>query len=641
MNNSFNHLKSKAQYSYLFLLMAVSFMQAQEQYKAADIPLELLKNANSVVRFEHTTVDIPTLDKMIIATKQVITVLNKSGNRHVEACSYYDDYTKIKKVEVTYLNANGKELRTYKKRDFVDASAVDGGTLYSDNRMLCGYYTPADYPYTVIFETEVETQNTAGIPSFYPVVDYLSSTQESKFDINYGADVTLKLKHFNPQDVISFQSKQGGYSLSLSNYKAIFPETYGPSRNGFVPHIIFGLEEFYLAGVKGNAKDWQSFGAWMDTYLLDGTAAIPEKTKQEVKQLVASESTNRGKAKKVYEYMQDRTRYISVQLGLGGWKPMPAAEVDDLGYGDCKALTNYTKSLLAAVDVPSYYTVVNAGNNQTSIMSEFTSMQGNHVILAVPEGDDYMWLECTSQTTPFDFNGAFTDNREVLLITPEGGKIVNTRHYAPDDNYQINKGVLEVKADGSISAQITMKSGGLQYDNKAGIEVLTAEKQDLRYKDYWDYINNISIYSINLTDNRDEIEYTEEVTFEASSYTSKAGADLILNVNAFNRRTFIPKRYKNRELGVKIIRGFKDYDEIEIKLPEGYTLEEVPAPKEIDSPYGVYKSSITKKDDSTLIYTREYTSLEGSYPKEKYADYRSFRRQITKFDNQKIILKSL
>ncbi|MEP2991179.1 MAG: hypothetical protein ABJO83_01365 [Gilvibacter sp.] len=507
--------------------------------------------------------------------------------------------------------------------------------------MLCGYYTPSEYPYTVIFETEVETQNTAGIPSLYPVVDYLSSTEQLQFDINYGPDASLKLKHFNEQDVIAFESRQGGYSFSLNNFKAIFPEAYGPSRGDFVPYIIFGLESFYLAGVKGNAKDWNSFGAWMDTYLLDGTSQIPDKTKQEVKQLVAGETTNRGKAKKVYEYMQDRTRYISVQLGLGGWKPMPAAEVDDLGYGDCKALTNYTKSLLEAVDVPSYYTVVNAGNTQNGILSEFTSMQGNHVILAVPEDDDYMWLECTSQSAPFDFNGSFTDNREVLLVTPEGGKIVTTTHYAPEDNYQINKGTLEVKADGSIVAQITMKSGGLQYDNKAGIEVLTAEKQDLRYKDYWDYINNISINSIELTDNRDMIEYTEEVTFEASSYTSAAGKDLILNVNAFNRRTFIPKRYRERQLGVKIIRGYKDYDEIEIKLPEGYTLEEVPTPKEVDSPYGIYKSSITKKDESTLIYTREYITLEGTFPKEKYADYRSFRRQITKNDNQKIILKSL
>ncbi len=55
--------------------------------------------------------------------------------------------------------------------------------------------------------------------------------------------------------------------------------------------------------------------------------------------------------------MQDKTRYISVQIGIGGWKPMLADDVNKLGYGDCKGLTNYTKALLEAVDVPSYYTL--------------------------------------------------------------------------------------------------------------------------------------------------------------------------------------------------------------------------------------------------------------------------------------------
>jgi transglutaminase-like putative cysteine protease len=46
----------------------------------------------------------------------------------------------------------------------------------------------------------------------------------------------------------------------------------------------------------------------------------------------------RKKAKKIYQYLQNKTRYISVQIGIGGFQPVTAADVDRLGYGDCKGI---------------------------------------------------------------------------------------------------------------------------------------------------------------------------------------------------------------------------------------------------------------------------------------------------------------
>jgi hypothetical protein len=62
------------------------------------------------------------------------------------------------------------------------------------------------------------------------------------------------------------------------------------------------------------------------------------------------------------------------------------SDVDRLGYGDCKGLTNYTKALLEAVDVPSYNTILYGDSYKKDIESDFVSMQGNHMILAIPYG---------------------------------------------------------------------------------------------------------------------------------------------------------------------------------------------------------------------------------------------------------------
>ena len=79
------------------------------------------------------------------------------------------------------------------------------------------------------------------------------------------------------------------------------------------------------------------------------------------------------KAKIVYRYVQDNTRYISVQVGIGGIQPIAAIEVDELKYGDCKGLTNYTQALLDIAGVESFYTIVQAGKEIVDFDSDFAS----------------------------------------------------------------------------------------------------------------------------------------------------------------------------------------------------------------------------------------------------------------------------
>ena len=96
----------------------------------------------------------------------------------------------------------------------------------------------------------------------------------------------------------------------------------------------------------------EGFGSWMHQNLLEGTDEISQETQQKIRTLIGTETDLIQKAKIIYQYVQDKTRYVSIQLGIGGWKPITAYEVDRLGFGDCKALTNYTSALLNIVNVP-------------------------------------------------------------------------------------------------------------------------------------------------------------------------------------------------------------------------------------------------------------------------------------------------
>ena len=140
----------------------------------------------------------------------------------------------------------------------------------------------------------------------------------------------------------------------------------------------------------------------MHTALIKGRDIIDEATKLKVLDLVKDATSSLEKAKIVYQFMQNKTRYISVQVGIGGWEPIAADKVDKVGYGDCKGLTNYTKALLDVVGVTSYYTVVYA-QEKRDLDTNFASIQGNHVILNIPRKKKDIWLECTSQTITIRF----------------------------------------------------------------------------------------------------------------------------------------------------------------------------------------------------------------------------------------------
>ncbi|RCU58892.1 DUF3857 domain-containing protein [Oceanihabitans sediminis] len=597
----------------------------------------LRENANAIVRQNDLSIEVLKYDKILVKQRRVVTILNSSGNSKVNAYLHYDENVNIKKLEAIVYNAYGKEIKKIRKNKFSDANAVDGFSLYSDSRIKYLDYTPTNYPYTIEYIEEYETSFTVNLPSWYPLDGYYTSVENSTYTIINDSNVEISLKTENLEnyniDVLS------EYSFQAKNLKAIKPEQYSPSFAKIVPSVKATLKEFSMKGVKGVNSNWQDFGKWMNDKLIAGTQELPQAVKDEIKALTANAETDIEKAKIVYNYMQDKTRYISIQVGIGGWKPMLASDVDRLGYGDCKGLTNYTMALLQEVGVPSYYTVVYGDSNLRNIDDSFSSLQGNHVILTVPNKSDYIFLECTSQTVPFGYTANFTDDRDVLLIKPEGGEIVRTKSYKTEENLLDTKATIKLDAEGSLEAQVVMNSYGTQYGSHEGVQNETEKNQQLYYKDYWNYINNLEINSLDFTNNKDSIVFIEEVELKAARYAVKTGDRLLLQPNMFNRIETAPKRYKDRNLPFEVERGFTDIDEYIIEIPETLEVEATMNPVSIKNKFGEYIASVSIENNK-LLYHRKFVLNKGAYTKDEYKEFRSFWLSVVKQDKSKIVLKT-
>ena len=632
---------------FLISLFTCNLIFSQENtYASTLIPDELTEDANAVVRNSIIEITIKGIDKMVVYEKEVVTVLNELGNDDARIAKRYNNDTKITKLSAKIYDALGKQIKKYSKRKFSDVSAISGGTLYSDERVKYVDYIPVAYPYTVVFESEYKNSSTGFIPRWLPTKEYYVGIEKSQYKLNNPLKIIVRTKKKNFKNY-PIQDKSSEFNLHyiFENQRAIKPEALTIASRDLMPYLIVALNNFSLKGVKGYASNWKEFGKWENKNLISGRDILEPATVTKIKDLVKDVDNPIEKAKLIYEFVQNKTRYIGVQVGIGGWKPILANQVDKVGYGDCKGLTNYTKALLAAVGITSYYTLVYA-KQKINIDKDFATFQGNHAILNIPaselSGGNDVWLECTSQTIPFGFLGDFTDDRDVLVITPEGGVIKRTPSYKNETNLQTTKATIRLDKKGTIQATLERISKGLQFANKYSYERYPKEELIKHYKSKdWSYNNNLEVESVKLKNDKEQVVFTEDFSISIEDYATVTDAEILFRVNFFNKNSFIPKRYRNRKLPLLIPRGFKDEDESIIEIPKGYQVEALFEDKSIINKFGMYQISIDKIDEHHIKYKRTLFIKEGLYPKEDYKAYRAFRRKVAKNDNLRIALIKL
>ncbi|MFK5877868.1 MAG: DUF3857 domain-containing protein [Flavobacteriaceae bacterium] len=619
-------------------LIATTLFSQKLKFSTFLISDELKEDANAVIRMDNMAIEMTSQSNMTIVTEMAITVFNKRADHYSDISVSFDKNRHLKSFKGYVYDAMGNQIEKIRKSDF-DEYSGSGSSLYTDNKFYNFDYTPTTYPYTIYYKYEVQTSNTAFIPRWFAVGGYYQSVERASFSFVCPSDINLHTLEKN-FDGFNIEVDKGLHHISYTteNIKAIEQEPSAPSFSKIAPNARLGVNKFNLERIDGEAENWSEFGLWRYQNLNNGNGEIHGPIVNQIKKLVIGVDDPIERAKIVYEFVQNKVRYISVQEGIGGWKPITADEVHNTSYGDCKGLTNYTKTLLSVVNVPSNYTVLWGGNEKIDIEKEVFSMQGNHVILNIPNGDENIWLECTTQDMPFGEIAGFTDDRDVLVITPQGGKIVHTRVYEAKENTQSIKGSYIIESNGNIEAEVEVIYKGNQYDNHLGIETSNNKDKEKLYKEFWDNINNMTLHSIDVKNNKKVGQFEEKIAFTATNYGTVSGNRMIIPLNAFNVIGRAPKRVRNRKLPVEISRGFYDTDEVTIKLPSDYTIEAIADDVSVDTKYGTYTMTVEKIDEHNLKFTRKFLLKAGDYPKEDYEHYRNFRRKVVKGDKSKIVL---
>lgn len=579
-----------------------------------------------------------TMDSQVSGTCEIsirTSVLKPKGSDSGIFALYTDSFHELTTFSGE-IYSHGKLVKKLKIRDLTKISASSG---IADDTFLYAYDPGVAAPYTAEYRYKITYRHgIATFPTFLPIVrpdvvlisGNYSISVPARTVVKYSSNMAPKHYTINNRDI---------WSWSIHDHKGYSDESFMPDIRELVPYVYACPADFSLDGKNGRQSDWKELGTWLYGLQKD-TQTLPETFRASLLEMTSGTQSEFEKIKIIYEYLRKTTRYVSIQLGLGGLKPSPAADVLKTGFGDCKGLSNYMQAMLGAVGIKSEYLIVNT--DEKLLLPDYASLgQMNHAMLCVPMDRDSLWIECTNPTYPLGYRHDGIAGHEVVLITPEGGKKLTVKGY--DDNFRTDceSMYVELSADGAAGCKVTrtlradlieryLGFAGQKPDNKR--KILTSRYNCLCNNACEDSISDN--FDTFFTDNEiPEISVTFHMDIPAYAKVSKDR--LFVPLNHSGIKMFHTKNERINEIVIEESNTITDT--IRIAVPTGFEVEHIPENMQISSEFGQFNSE-SDLQGSEIHIVQSLTIRKGRYPKESYPEYRAFAKSVSKAYDSKLVL---
>ncbi|MFY0601926.1 MAG: transglutaminase family protein [Cyclobacteriaceae bacterium] len=545
--------------------------------------------------------------------------------------------SKVHIVEANIQSLDGTIVRKLKRKEIIQKADVSDFALHEDDLVKTFSLVHHIFPYRIFYKTRTSFKEYLSVTRWTPIKFYGVETKHAKLtvDLKDGFEVQMDYSEnltFKTESILN----DARHTWEISNLSAIEKNSYAPPLGEVIPWVSVIPSEFHY-GVQGSARTWSELGKW-ESDLIAGLDNLPPEEVLKVKELTKGLTDKKLIIETLYKYLQDNHRYIYVGIDIGGHKPYPASYVTKNRYGDCKALTNYMKSALSEVNIPSYYTTIYAGENPVRVNTGLPSQQANHVILCVPIEEDTVWLENTSNWHPANYLGTFTQDRYALLANGEESSLVKTPALSETDvlnkyTYHIDLVDIEVP-----TCKLEAQLGGEAYDDLNYLERNSSKQRQTSF------IKNrlIPFESFSITDwelcrqAEKNVHSGFKAHLELQNFVRKLANTYALPIPKVGFK--LGERSEKRTHPVRFNYPIHQQDSIVYQLTNEHIGDlKTPNSFNLESEFGEYKISFLKTENLVVV-KRLFLLKKGNYALEKYPELYNFIDQIHKKENSFYIL---
>jgi len=614
------------------------------------------EKTDAVLLYSETNVTVLSEDKIRTHVREAYKILRPEGRERGTVVVYFNPTRKITSLHGWCIPSQGKDYEV-KDKDAIDVAApFEGAELVSDVRYRV-LHVPAPDPGNIVgYEYEVEEK-----PFWLQDIWYFQETdpvRESHFSLQLPPGWEYRASWFSHPEVRPSESG----SLSqwvVSDVRGIRREPEMPPLSGVAGQMIVSFFPPGGTSRKNEFANWEGMGSWYQS-LVSGQMNDSDAIKQEVSALTAGKDTQLQKMQAIANFVQRDIRYVAIALGIGGWQPHAAPDVFAHRYGDCKDKATLMRTMLREIGVESYHVVINT--ERGSVTRESPAHNAfNHVIVAIKLPDDVkdpslvavmqhpklgriLFYDPTyDEFMPFGQIGGYLQANYGLLITPEGGELVQLPQQPStmnsvervgkltlDDKGELKGEVKEVRLGDRASAERRrLRNVTRNEDRIKPIESLLAGSLPMFH------ITHASLVNLDRNDQPFGFNYT----FESDSYAKNAGNLLLVRPRVLgNKSSGVLETKEPRKFPIEFEGPSRDTDSFEIALPPGYEVDELPPPMDVDYSFGSYHSK-TEATGRTLRYTRAVEIKELSVPVSKMDELKKFYRMIASDERNTAVLK--
>jgi hypothetical protein len=315
-------------------------------------------------------------------------------------------------------------------------------------------------------------------------------------------------------------------------------------------------------------------------------------------------------------------------------------------------------AMLKQVGIDSYYVMIHTERGMIS--PDFPSLYGNHMIMAIklpdnlppaamysviedPQLGKLLVFDPTNPYVPLGSLPSYLQQNYGLLVAPDGGRVVLLPLQAPATNRLLRTATFTLSPNGRLDGQVhELRYGGpAAASREEFVDATTSDRAKIFERMLGSYLNNFTLTGANIG-NLDK--YNESLilnyNFTENDYAKSAGDLLILRPRVMARRGGVAMfdGKKIRKYPIQFDETSLSSDILDITLPKGYVVDELPPAVDAHCDYASYKSTVEVKDN-VMHYVRTYEIKGITVPTDKLPEVRDFFHQVQTAETSSAVLR--